>query len=153
MPFDPETVYVTLEGGIVLLITDVTDEYTPTDVEIYDGETYRNEIDAGFIGTARSLLVDVSGGVGSGPVAIPNGSNLNVVGGSGDTIAYSAVSDPHLEQSDSFTGTPPHFKAKKRTLYSFPRDGKFTHVTWGDLVIGTSPVPPYKLGTTPTPIA
>lgn len=146
MPFDPETVYVLLEGSAVLPISGVTDNYSTADVEIYDGETYRDQIDAGFMGTARSLVVD---GGGSTSWIIPNGSTENETS---STFSYDTVCDPHLEQSDSFTHTAPRFLQKTRTLWSFPRASMFTHVVWADIVQGTSPLPPYRLGQPPTPI-
>lgn len=146
----PETVYVLLEGGSVLIITDVSAEFTPSDVDIYDGETYRDEIDANFIGTARSLMVTVTGGSSAGATVISNGSNTNVVDSGGGTMAFGAVNDPMIEESDSFTHTEPRFKAKKRTMWTFTRATGFSHVVWGDLVQGTSALAPYKLGMTPT---
>lgn len=119
MPFAAsETVYVTLEGGIVLPITGVDGEKTTADVEVFDGETYRNLLDAASIGRAWPA----------------------------------SISDYASDADDRLSATVPFQKMKKRTLYSFPRTGKFTHIIWADLVQGTSPVPPYRIGMTPTQV-
>lgn len=148
MPFDPEVVYVLLEGGSVLPISGVTDEYTPTDVEIYDGETYRNEINAAFMGTARTLTLTENGGNG---FIIANGGNISS-SSAGGAFTFATTNDPHLEKSDSWTATPPWPLKKTRTIWSFPRGTGYTHTVWADLVQGTSPLPPYRLGNTPTAI-
>lgn len=125
MAFSAETIYVTLEGGVVLPITGVTDEKSASDVTGYDGETYRNELDANYIGREWDSLI-------ARPYASPGAPE---------------------SADDRFTATAPAFKAKKRTIWSFPRSGKFTHLVWADLVQGTSPVAPYRLGQTPTSVA
>lgn len=148
----PETVYVLLEGGSVLIFTEVSAAHTPSDVEIYDGETYRDTIDANFIGTARSLIAHETGGVSNQDALVPNGAITNVVGSSNSAIGFATVNDPHIEESDEFTHTAPHFKAKKRTIWTFTRGTGFPHVVWADLVQGTSALAPYQLGMTPTAI-
>jgi hypothetical protein len=119
MAFSAETVYLTLEGGIVLPISGVTDEKTTADVEVFDGTTYRNLLDAAVLGRAW---------------------------------AASAGTD-YADNDDRVLGNLPFQLMKKRTLWSLPRSGKFTHVVWADLVQGTSPVPPYRIGMTPTPLS
>lgn len=153
MPFAAEAIYVLLEGSAVLPITGVTEQYVPTDVLIYDGETYRDTIDAGFIGTARSLIVHETGGVSPVDVVISNGSTTNVIGSSGTTLSYAAVNDPFIEESDEFTHTPPHPLEKTRTLWTFTRGSGFSCVVWADLVQGISDKAPYRLGMTPTAVA
>ncbi len=143
MAFDPETVYVLLEGGSVLVITDVTDEKAFTDVVIYDGETYRDD----FIGGSPSAavtsfpqVVDISDTVTNPPT-----------GDLSPGILLQASQFIFL--ADPVAHIPPRYKGKKRTLCSFPRSGKFTHITWADLIQGTSVRAPYRLGMTPTALA
>lgn len=130
MAFTAETIYVTLEGGTVLPITDVTDEKVASNVVIYDGETYRNLFDAADLGRAWSTNVYQPYATGTA------------------TPASTAEA-----KDDRVTGTAPIYKGKQRTLWSFTRAGKFTHVVWADLVQGTSPRAPYRIGMTPTSVA
>jgi hypothetical protein len=120
MAFTAETIYVTLEGGIVLPISGVTDEKTTTDVEVYDGTTYRNIWNAADFGR--------------------------------EWVSGVPIANTPEAKDDRYTPTVPHHLVKKRTLWSFPRSGKFTHVVWADLVQGTSPVAPYRIGMTPTSV-
>lgn len=97
------------------LIESVKSE-TTEDILYHDGEWYRNEIDAAFMGTARTLISHETGGLSPVDALIPNGTNDAVVAGSsGATIGFPTVNDPHLEQSDSWTGTPPHPLQKTMT--------------------------------------
>lgn len=111
---------MTLEGGIVLPISGVTDEKTTADITVYDGTTYRNIFNAADLGREWSTIAPLTG------------------------TAEKA--------DDRLTPTVPHHLAKQRTLWTFPRTGKFSHVVWADLVQGTSPVAPYRIGMTPTAI-
>ena len=114
-----ETVYITLEGGIVLPISGVTAEKSTADIVVHDGETYRNLVDAATVGRAWPTL----------------------------------ASDYASDKDDRISTTAPRYKAKTRTLWSFTRGTGFTHVVWADLVQGTSPVAPYRIGMTPTAVA
>lgn len=70
-------------------------------VQYQPGQGYRDEIDASFMGSARTL----AGNGGPDAVVIPNGdqTNVQVAGGA---WTYSTPSDPHFEESDSFNHTP-----------------------------------------------
>lgn len=140
MAFTAENIYVVLEGGTVLVITDVTDEKTASDVVIYDGETYRDDLSGGTGGTSPSHEVSL----GTSPTPTPSGGTAESI------LGYTA--NAYTSYSDVVTHTAPRYKGKQRTLWSFPRASKFTHVTWADLVQGTSALAPYRLGMTPTQI-
>ncbi len=123
-----ETVYLTLEGGIVQPLSDVSDELDTSNVVVYDGSTYRDD--------PRDVLNGNQTATGVANTYI--GSASFVAAGVADPIAHVA----------------PRYLGKQRTLWSFPRnDGSnalFTHVTWADLVLATGSHPPYRLGMTPT---
>lgn len=90
--------------GVVTQLIGVMSQQSE-DVEYYNGETYRDELDAAFTGVGRSLQVNKTGG---GGIVIANGDQTLFNGTLGtDTYTYATPSDPHLEQSDSFTHTPP----------------------------------------------
>ena len=164
-----ETVYIMLEGGIVLPISHVTEEFTSADIEIYDGETYRNTIDGGYalleLGTQVSDMDILNDAALSATYSTHVDSTSFIVPGTGDTpTTLSAITGQGVSGStittkqlilagDEVANTAPRFKAKQRTLWSFPRLDLFTHVVWGDEVIGTSSDPPYRLGMTPTVVA
>lgn len=117
---------------------------TSEDLLVYDTEYYRDEIDAAFMGTARSLIAHESGGVGNQDALVPNGSITNVVGSSGSTIGFPAANDPHLEESDSFTHTAPHPLEKTRTMFYFwsgaNGTGNVVSCCWQDQFIALTPV-------------
>lgn len=128
MAFD-ETVYITLEGGIVNPISHVTGAYTTANVVIYDGSVYRDEMDGAYQGRAWAATTTFPSASG----ATPEG------------------------QDDRLNHTAPRYVGKQRTLWSFPRTvsaaAGFTHVVWADLVLCTGSHPPYRLGMTPTTIS
>jgi hypothetical protein len=117
---------------------------TQEDLIVYDTEYYRDELDAAFLGTARSLIVHETGGVSPVDVVISNGSTTNVVGSSNTTLSYAAVNDPQVEQSDSFTHTPPHPLAKTRSIIHFwsgaTGTGNIVASCWFDQFIAITPV-------------
>jgi hypothetical protein len=99
-----------LENGIQTSVPGVQSE-TQEDLLVYDGETYRDEIDATFMGTGRSLIIEQAGG----GVAVTNGLQVETPGIISGALTYDSPSDPHLEQSDSFTHTEPRPLEKTRT--------------------------------------
>lgn len=84
---------------------------TQEDILLYDKEYYRDQLFAPELGTGRTLA-GVAGGTNA--VIIANGDQQTTTV-SGGTWAFSAVSDPHFEESDSFTHTPPRPLEKTRT--------------------------------------
>lgn len=123
-----------IRNGIQTDVANVQSE-TAEDVEYYDGETYRDEIDSTFMGTARSLVGD---GGGFAPL-ISNGFQGEISSFSG----FDTVNDPHLEQSDSFTHTPPHPLEKTRTRFLWwsgaSGTGDVVGWAWADQVVDFSP--------------
>lgn len=124
-----------LRNGIETNVQGVQSE-TAEDVEQYDGETYRDELDATFLGTARNTLIG-----GSSDALIPNGSTTNVVGPSG--LTYDTVQDPLMEQSDSFTHTEPRPLKSTRTRLLWwsaaSGGGNVVSWAWADQVVSFSP--------------
>lgn len=146
MAFTPEVVYVLLEGGSVLVITDVTDEKSFTEVVIYDGETYRDDFIGGIPEAALTSfpqVVEIQADVSNPPTGDLSDGILLETGDPTPTYIF---------LTDAISHIPPRYKGKQRTLCSFPRASKFTHITWADLIQGTSALAPYRLGMTPTPI-
>lgn len=109
---------------------------TQEDLLVFDTEYYRDELDSAFLGTARTLL-QASGGAFN--TIIANG--LQVTSDTFDSFA--AQNDPHMEQSDSFTHTPPHPLEKTRSrLYwwSGPTGtGNVVASCWADQYVTLSP--------------
>lgn len=108
---------------------------TQEDLIVYDTEYYRDEIDSAFIGTGRNVAV-----TGAGTDAIvTNGNQSSITGATG----YQTVQDPLIEESDSFTHTPPHPLAKTRSrLYWWsgaPDTSDVVGAAWADQVICLSP--------------
>lgn len=124
MAFD-ETVHVVCRGGFVIPISHVTGAFTPSNVVIYDGETYRDTLDSGYLGRATVT--------GSASLIVPWASP-GLFEGADDAAQHVA----------------PRYKGKQRTLVSFPRTvsgaAGFTHVIWYDNVIGTGSHAPYRIG-------
>lgn len=87
------------------LITAVKSE-TQEDVVYCDGEWYRDEIDAAYLGAPRTLLVHETGGVSPVDTVISNGSDTNVLGSSGTTLSFPVGQDPYMDKSDSVTHEP-----------------------------------------------
>lgn len=131
MAFD-ETIYLTLEGGIVNPISHVTGNYTTSNVVVYDGSTFRNLLDAATLGRAW-ISTDAVGETNP---------------------ASSAVAEM---RDDRVTATAPIYHGKQRTLWTFPRtvsgSAGFSHVVWGDLVRCSGSHPPYRIGSTPTVVS
>lgn len=135
-----------LKNGIQTDVPGVQSE-TQEDIEQFDGETYRNELDATFIGTGRTLQINKQGG---GGIVVTNGEQTLFNGTLGtDTYSFAVPSDPHLEKSDSFTGTPPHPLESKRTRFlwwSGPSGtGNVVDWAWADQVINFSPSPHVRI--------
>lgn len=127
-----------LRGRIQTSLGNVMSE-TQEDLLVFDTEYYRDELDASFMGTGRTLA-GVAGGTNA--VLVTNGEQHNVLV-SGGTFAFSTPSDPHLEESDSFTHTPPHPLEKTRSrLYWWTGangTGSVVGTAWADQVICLSP--------------
>jgi hypothetical protein len=144
MAFD-ETVYLTLEGGVVLPLSHVTSAYSPSNVVIYDGATYRD---------------DISGGIAAGDhevtMSTRSPSAPSVIGADLASAIVQAPANTFKSFSDVVSHIVPRYLGKQRTLWTFARtvmgSAGFSHVTWGDLVLGTSSHPPYRLGMEPTEI-
>lgn len=122
-----ETIFLNLEGGIVQPITHVTANLSPSNVVIYDGETYRNLLDSGYLGRAWE-----------GTVSIP----------------LSGTGNPE-EADDNLNGVAPNYLAKQATMWSFGRtldtgSAGFTHVCWASEVVSTGDYPPFRIGTPST---
>lgn len=112
---------------------------TQEDLIVYDTEYYRDEIDAAFMGTARSLIVNQ----GANGFIVSNGEqtvNPTILSGA---LTYATPSDPHLEESDSFNHVPPNPLAKTRSrLYWWsgaPDASNVVGAAWADQVICLSP--------------
>lgn len=148
-------------------ISHVTAAHSPSDVTVYDGSTYRDDVSNGAGNTGSEYgphshdlyetagedeaADDVSPVPASGLAAGILKKNTSYTNGAivTNTIAYTSLSDviSHIE---------PRFHAKKRTMWSFARTvsaaAGFTHVIWADQIIGTSSHPPYRIGMTPTSV-
>lgn len=169
MAFD-ETVYVLLEGGLVMPISHVTAELDPSDVVVYDGSTYRDDVSNGAGNTSSDqgphvhLLWENSA---TGPVPTTADDITNQpAAGLAEGILEQNTTDPSGAQetntkayyalSDFASHIPPRYHGKKRTMWSFARTvsaaAAFTHVVWADQVIATGSHPPYRVGMTPTSV-
>lgn len=95
--------YVLNRRGIITQLSGVMSQES-IDVVFYTGETYRDELDAGFIGAARTLLFEKSG---TDSTYVANGQQDTGPSPVSGLLTYATTSDPHLEQSDSFTHTEP----------------------------------------------
>lgn len=144
-----ETVLLLLQGGIVMPISNVSAEYTPSNVVIYDGSTYRDD-PKDVLGVATSLA-SVTDDIYTAMAA-----GINLYAGHAKAInqAAAASSTPAVYAADPITHTAPRYHGKQRTLWSFTRTvsavAAFTHVIWGDWVIGTCSHAPWRVGMTPS---
>jgi hypothetical protein len=126
--------HLTLKRGqlqTVALMTSIKSE-TQEDVDYSDGEWYRDEIDAAFLGAPRTLLVHETGGVSPADVVISNGSNTNVVGSSGTTLSFPTGQDPYMDKSDSVTHEPLRkaIKTMTKTLWWGGESGAAPLIGW-----------------------
>lgn len=112
------------------------------DFVYYPGDTYRDEIDAAFMGSPHTLAGDTTGPTAA--VVFTNGEQANLTV-SGGTFTYAAVSDPHFEESDSFTHTAPRPLEITRTkLIWWSAAGGTGNVVgegWRDVVEELMPAP------------
>lgn len=133
---------VLLQGGIKIPMNGVQSQ-TQVDVAWYDNEVYRDELFASEIGTGRTMQMNKTGG---GSFFVTNGEQTvtpSVIGS--DAFTFASPSDPHLEESDSFTHTPPRFTQKTRTAYLWwdgaTGNGNVIGTCWADEFVSmiTSP--------------
>jgi hypothetical protein len=147
-----ETVYLLLEGGIVQPISHVTANYTPSDVVVFDGETYRDD-PVEVLGVQHQN--DTSPYYAPGNDLGPGG--IGLYSGHPGALNATPTGAPVSYASDLITHTSPRHKAKQATLWSFSRtiggQAAFTHVVWAHQVIATGSHPPFRIGMTPTVVA
>jgi hypothetical protein len=121
-----ETVYLHLSGGIVQPISKVTAQLAPSNVVIYNGETYRdNPVDLLYTPNTTTLTQTYVG------------SNAVVAAGLSDLVSHTA----------------PRYKGLQVTLWTFAREvttgvAGFSHVVWAHLVESTGDYPAYRMGAT-----
>lgn len=169
-PYEPTTVYVTLEGSIVQEISNVVDEpETVVDALYYDTEYWRNLFNAGELGRpipadkGTSIITGVANGVTPTATAMGTGSTISggYVASSASGYGYAAQvvfptnPDTYMAKDDRMqaTPTPPRPLAKSRSKIVFPR-GQVTPTVatlvpvwfWADEVIGYSTSRPSLLG-------
>jgi hypothetical protein len=130
----PAPYVLLLRNGIQTSVPGVQSE-TQEDLQLFDGETYRDELDATFLGTGRNVAV-----TGSGTDAIiTNGNQSSITGSTG----YQAVQDPLMEESDSFSHTPPRPVESTRTRLLWwsaaSGTGNVVGWAWADQVVDFSP--------------
>lgn len=134
-----ETVYVLLEGGIVLPISHVSGDLSPanTTVVIYDGETYRDH---------EPLMMAPA----FGPEGLHVAEFIQSTFIGSDSFVAEGV-------SDVVSHTAPRYKGKQATLWTFDRTisevAAFKHRVWAHQVIGTSSHSPYRIGMVPTTVS
>lgn len=127
-----------LRNGIQTAVPGVQSE-TAEDVQLFNGKNYRDEMNASFIGAGRTLA-GIAGGTSA--VLVTNGDQHNVTV-AGGTWSFSTPSDPHIEESDSFTHTPPRPEEITRTRFLWwsgaTGTGNVVAWAWADQVIDMSP--------------
>jgi hypothetical protein len=127
-----------LQNGIQTSVPGVQSE-TQEDLLVYDGETYRDEIFATEMGTGRTMIITQAGG----GVAVTNGLQVETPGIISGALSFTTPSDPHLEESDSFTHTPPHPLEKTRTRFVWwsgaSGTGNVVAWAWQEQVVTFSP--------------
>jgi hypothetical protein len=113
---------------------------TQEDLIVYDTEVYRDTIDAAFMGTGRTLNLTEGGGDG---LLVSNGTLVSSTS-AGGAFVFGTPSDPHLEESDEFTHTPPNPLAKTRSIFYFwsgaTGTGNVIAACWADQFIAITPV-------------
>lgn len=113
---------------------------TQEDLLVYDAEVYRDTIDSAFMGTGRTLSLLEGGGDG---LLIGNGTLVSSTS-AGGAFTYQTPSDPHLEESDEFTHTPPHPMEKTRSMFYFwsgaTGTGNLIASVWADQFVSLTPV-------------
>lgn len=102
--------YVLLRNQQYLTVENAQTE-TFVDQTVYDGETYRNSLPAGYIG--RSWVSSINDPFGPSP-------------------------DSPESKDDSFTGTVPFFLQKTRTLIRWSNGADVVGECWQDQFIGIS---------------
>ncbi len=143
-----ETVLVLLDGGLIVPISHVTANYSPSNVVVYDGETYRDDpvnlLNLPYVGNSTDTTDANTGGGYS--VYQGHAKALN--------SAATASSTPAAYASDLVTHTAPRYKGKQATLWSFSRTvegvAAFTHVLWASNIMGTCSHAPWRVGMAPT---
>jgi hypothetical protein len=136
----PSPYVLLLRNGIQTSVPGVQSE-TQENLQLFDGETYRDELDATFLGTGRTLQINKTGG---GGIVVTNGEQTVFNGSAGtDTYTFATPSDPHLEQSDSFTHTAPRPVESTRTRLLWwsgaAGGGNVVGWAWADQVVDFSP--------------
>jgi hypothetical protein len=135
---EPKNYVLLLAGGIKSPMKGIQSQ-TQVDVVWYDNEVYRDEIDAPFMGTGRTLNVNQGGG----GFVISNGEQAVEPGIISGAITYASPSDPHLEQSDSFLHVAPRFTEKTRSAYLWwsgaSGTGDVIGTCWADEFVALSP--------------
>lgn len=149
-----ETIYISLEGGLVHKVTQVTGAPTREDRTSYDGSTYRNEFGAddahikigsvdpstvsdavaGYFATTTTASIVEPGF--SSPTSVVN-SNTQTTGGT-STFTRAGV----ILLDDRTAANEPRFHQKKRTWLIFPRTSGIDAVFPEDEVLGWGPEPP-----------
>lgn len=132
--------YLLLKRGIQTKLQGVMSQESE-DFVFYIGETYRDEIDAAFMGAARSLIVNQ----GANGFIVANGEQTVTPTILSGALSYASPSDVHLEQSDSFTHTEPRPLQVTRTLLRWydgaNASGNVVGEGWRDLVEDSSNTP------------
>lgn len=122
------------------------------DLSYFDGSTYRDTLDAGFLGCPRTLVrqgrdTDLSLNIAQSYVAWNGYAAYPAMERSvepdpaiPDFAEFADVSDPHLEESDEFTHTEPRFWEKQRTEIQFRTAdagaGDILSFVWKDEIAG-----------------
>jgi hypothetical protein len=149
-----ETVYLLTEGGIVAPISHVSSNRTESNVIIYDGETYIQDMTEALVAKAAlsvgaAQYVIANDTVAAAPTVPPTGALSDGILKTGTNTFYSI--------SDTAAKIAPRYKGKQATLWSFPRTisavAAFTHVAWAHLVQLTCSHPPFRVGGTPPTIS
>jgi hypothetical protein len=150
-----ETIYLNLGGGVIQPISKVTANFSPSNVVIYNGETYRDD-------PIEMLGYPVADGEALDTASLADaqmGSPLTLYSGHSKAIntAGTASSTPAAYASDVITHTAPRYKGIQRTLWSFAREvssgvAGFTHVCWADLVESTGDYAAFRMGSAPPAI-
>jgi hypothetical protein len=149
-----ETVYLLTEGGIVAPISHVSANRTESNVVIYDGETYIQDLTEAVVIKGQLSIAAPTYNITAlttetAPTVPPTGALSDGILKTGTGNFYSI--------SDTAAKIAPRYKGKQATLWSFPRTisavAAFTHVAWAHLVQLTCSHPPFRVGGTPPTIS